>query len=105
MKYLFFENRLTEQLQKINITKETPKYFMLNDTKVPKDTLRTGGRFLQSQFYLETDELAIEKFRKQTITNNFKKEMHRVLEIKDVELMKKIFYAIREAREQYEKEM
>jgi len=96
MKYLFFENRLTGQLQKINITKETPKYFILNGTKVPKDTLKTGESFVQSQFYLETDESAISRFKDQTITNNFRKKISELLSIKDTKLMINLYKRIEE---------
>ena len=102
MEYLFRENKLYGTLSKQTITKETPKYYVIGNLKVPKNTLNVrSDSYSSTRYFLETDELAIAKYKEQTITSNFRKKLSELLSIKDINLMIELYHAITDVEKEY----
>lgn len=98
MKYLYYTNSgFSSKIRKVEITKETPKFYFVGETKISKERMCVShGKWHWTNYYLETDEEMTKKYKEQNIKANYNKKLEVLSKIDDIETITKIWNALKE---------
>jgi hypothetical protein len=93
-KYLYSILNFKQGVSRHKIYRETDCYYFLYvredyEIKVPKKTMRTGGNYEHTYYYVETEELR-DRYVETRIRVLFQRRLEELKKCTDIEIMKKV---------------